>query len=116
MPEENINKNTDEENVTKKSVEQWVKEINYYNDIELEDTIKLMTSDDYKVRFLAEYLQTKIRYNNLHRLVIKMEAGALDFVPDTPLIILKEQKSYMGQYLYQLEIRAIIEKIPLPKF
>lgn len=31
--------------------------------MELKDTIEMMTSDDYKERFKAEYYQTKIRYN-----------------------------------------------------
>lgn len=33
--------------------------------MELKDTISLMTSADYKERFIAEYLQLKIRYNKL---------------------------------------------------
>ena len=36
----------------------------------LADTYRLMQSDDYKERFLAEYYQTKIRYNKLHRMII----------------------------------------------
>ena len=35
--------------------------------MELKDTIDLMTSDDYKDRFKAEYYQTKIRYNKLYK-------------------------------------------------
>ena len=33
--------------------------------MELKDTIKMMTSEDYKERMKAEYLQTKIRYEKL---------------------------------------------------
>ena len=43
--------------------------------MELKDTIKLMNSDDYKDRFKAEYYQTKIRYDKLHQMLIKNEAG-----------------------------------------
>lgn len=82
--------------------------------MELKDTVSLMNSEDYKERFIAEYCQTKIRYDKLHRMCTKYEAGTLDFNPNCSLALLLEQKSYMGQYLHKLEIRAEIEKIPLP--
>ena len=81
--------------------------------MELKDTISLMNSEDYKDRFRAEYYQTKIRYEKLHRLIIKMEAGTCDFTPSCSLEIHKEQAKYMGMYLYTLEVRAEIEKIEL---
>jgi len=81
--------------------------------MELKDTVKLMESDNYKDRFKAEYFQTKIRYNKLHKMIIKAEAGTLDFELTTPILVLKNQKSFMGQYLNQLEIRAEIEGINL---
>ena len=46
--------------------------------MELKDTVELMNSADYKERFKAEYLQTKIRYDKLHKLIIKMEAGTCE--------------------------------------
>lgn len=79
----------------------------------LKDTIELMNSEDYKERFRAEYLQTKIRYNKLHVMTIKYEAGTLNFTPSCSLELLKEQKSYMGNYLRTLEVRAEIEGINL---
>lgn len=82
-------------------------------EMELKDTVELMNSNDYKERFKAEYLQTKIRYDKLHKMTVKYEAGTLNFEPSCPLEILKEQKSYMGNYLRMLEIRAEIEKIDL---
>ena len=104
-----------EENVEReKTLEEKVNDINHYDGICLEDTINLMKSDDYKERFVAEYMQTKIRYNNLHKMLVKLEAGTLEFEPATPILILKNQKSFMGQYLNQLEIRAEIEGITLP--
>ena len=81
--------------------------------MELKDTYKLMTSDDYKDRFVAEYLQTKIRYQKLHDLVIKAKANALDFELTTPLEVLIDQKRTMGQYLEMLEIRAVFENVDL---
>ena len=81
--------------------------------MKLKDTVELMDSEDYKERFKAEYYQTKIRYEKLHDMTIKYEAGTLDFTPTCSLEILKEQKSYMGNYLRILEIRAEIEKLNL---
>lgn len=81
--------------------------------MELKDTISLMTSEDYKDRFRAEYWQAKIRYEKLHAMCVKYESGTLDFHPSCSLDLLKEQKSYMGRYLYLLEVRAEIEKIDL---
>lgn len=39
--------------------------------MELKDTVDLMNSEDYKERFKAEYLQTKIRYDNLRKMLVK---------------------------------------------
>lgn len=80
---------------------------------ELKDTVELMNSEDYKDRFKAEYLQTKIRYDKLHKMLVKYEAGKLDFKPTCPINVLVTQKNYMGNYLKQLEIRAEIEDIDL---
>ena len=81
--------------------------------MELKETFQFMTSGDYKERFVAEYWQTKIRYEKLHKMVVKMEAGTLNFEPKCPLELFKEQKKYMGNYLYTLEVRAEIEGIDL---
>lgn len=80
---------------------------------ELRDTIELMESADYKERFKAEYWQTKIRYDKLHKMLIKYESGKLNFTPSCSLTILKQQLSFMGQYLYTLELRAEIEDVEL---
>lgn len=81
--------------------------------MELKETIKLMNSEDYKDRFKAEYFQTKIRYDKLDAMTVKYEAGTLDFTPNCSLELLKEQKSYMGNYIRCLKIRAEIEGIKL---
>lgn len=80
---------------------------------DLKDTVDLMNSDDFKDRFKAEYYQTKIRYDKLHAMIIKYEAGTLSFTPNCSLELLKHQASMMGQYLYDLEVRAEIEHIEL---
>ena len=77
------------------------------------DTVEMMNSENYKERFKAEYLQTKIRYEKLHKMLIKYEANTLTFTPICSIELLQEQKMYMGNYLRMLEIRAEIENIEL---
>ena len=81
--------------------------------MELIDTIEMMTSENYQERFKAEYLQTKIRYERLHRMIIKCEAGTLNFEPKCSLDLLKKQAGAMGNYLHILEVRAQVENIEL---
>ena len=89
---------------------------------ELQETIPLMTSDDYKDRFIAEYRQTKIRYERLKAFNNKIEAAeATGFMEnavempkhDCPYDMLRHQQSVMGEYLHLLEVRAVIEGIDL---
>lgn len=87
----------------------------YTYNLTLADTIPYMNSSDYKDRFIGEYWQTKIRYDKLHDMTVKYEAGKLNFTPSCPLDLLKEQKKYMGMYLNKLEIRAVLEEIDLTK-
>ena len=79
----------------------------------MKETVELMLSENYEDRFKAEYLQTKIRYEKLHRMIIRLEAGTLDFVPKCSLNILCRQAQAMGEYLKVLEIRAEIENISI---
>ena len=81
--------------------------------IELHETAAMMCSDDYKERFRAEYFQTKNRYDKLHRMCVKYEAGTLDFTPACDINLLRDQKRHMGNYLHCLEVRAEIEGISL---
>ena len=64
-------------------------------------------------RMVDEYRQTKDRYEKLHKMIVKYDAGTLDFTPKCPIGLLREQKSHMGQYLYTLEVRAEIEGVDL---
>ena len=83
----------------------------------LEDTSVLMTSDDYKNRFIAEYAQTKIRYEKLKNFCNRIEAARVSCTEepkhDCSLELLREQQRIMGQYLHIMEIRAIIEEVDL---
>ena len=81
--------------------------------MELKETVTMMQSEDYKDRFRAEYWQTKIRYEKLHKMVVKADAGTLDFEPKCNIGLLRDQKRLMGEYLYILELRAEIEGITL---
>ena len=96
-------------------VKQGVITDNKKNDLETElhDIIGMMCSENYKDRFKAEYLQLKMRYNKLHNMVVKYEAGKLDFKPSCDIELLKKQKTAMGNYLYCLEVRAQVEGIDL---
>ena len=80
---------------------------------DLIDTVELMLSNDYKERFISEDYQTEIRYNKLHEMIVRYEANTLNFEPKCSIDILKKQASYMGDYLYMLEVRAEIEGIEL---
>ena len=71
--------------------------------------IEFLKSDDYRSRAIGEYYFVKDKYNKLHSMIIKREAGKLDFEPNCPIEQWKSQASAMGQYLYQLEIKAEIE-------
>jgi hypothetical protein len=83
--------------------------------MELKDTIDLMTSADWKDRMKAEYLQLKIRYEKLHKMIVRREVGKCDFNTPIPLESWKAQASHMGQYLYELEKQAAIHGIELPE-
>ena len=89
---------------------------------DLKDTTEMMCDQDYKERFKAEYLQTKIRYEKLKKFNNKIEAaremsynGRSVEMPkhDCPDTMLKEQQTIMGHYLHILEVRAEIEGIEL---
>lgn len=93
--------------------------------MELKDTIDMMQSADYKERFIAEYQQTKIRYEKLKRFNTIIEAayrteGQRPEVKkvempkhDCPYDLLRDQQYAMGEYLHVLEVRAVIEGIDL---
>lgn len=69
--------------------------------------------EDYKQRMIEEYQQTKARYQKLHKMLVKLDAGTLDFTPACPIGLLRDQKSTMGHYLNILEIRAEMEGVDL---
>ena len=68
---------------------------------------------DYKERMRNEYIELKDKYDKLHRMLVKYDAGKLDFTLNCPIQLLREQAATMGKYLYILETRALIEEVEL---
>lgn len=67
----------------------------------------------YVNRMINEYHELKDKYTKLHRMLVKHEAGTLDFEPTCPIELLKHQANVMGEYLHILEVRAEIENVKL---
>ena len=68
---------------------------------------------DYKERMRNEYIELKDKYDKLHRMLVKYDAGKLDFTPTCPIELLREQAATMGKYLHILETRALIDGVEL---
>ncbi|OUO73822.1 crAss001_48 related protein [Anaeromassilibacillus sp. An250] len=83
--------------------------------MELKDTISLMTSEDYKNRFKAEYIQNVVRYKKLKSMLDKWDNGKLDFSPTCPRSAYNIQVKAMTDYIAVLEARAVMEGIELPE-
>ena len=81
--------------------------------MELKETIEMMTSDDYKERFKAEYYQLEKRVINLTIMLNNYWEGSLQFKPNCSYDLLHEQLVYMKNYKRILEERAKIENIEL---
>lgn len=82
--------------------------------MELKDTVELMTSDDYKERFRAEYCQTVIRYGKLKNMLDRWDDGNLNFTPTCPRGTYNMQIRAMADYIAVLEARAVMEGVTLP--
>ena len=85
--------------------------------INLSQTAELMSSEDYKERFIAEYAQIAIRTKRLSRVLKSIEdkTAPACFTPTCPIEKLAEQLCYMQNYLSVLDERAFIEDIDLPE-
>ena len=81
----------------------------------LKDTVPMMTSDDYKERFKAEYFQLKIRRDKLSKMIDCYYAEELDFKLSSPIGVYMDQMDHMDAYLHILEKRARHEGIDLNK-
>lgn len=81
--------------------------------MKLVDTLNMMTSDDYKERFKAEYYQVVIRYKKLQTMLDKWDNGELKFEPTCPRSTYNMQIKAMEDYIAVLEARAVMENIDL---
>lgn len=77
----------------------------------LEETIELMTSPDYKDCFKAEYEQLCFRLNKLDAFLNKWDAGELKTTPKSPREWFEKQRQAMADYGQVLAARAIKEEI-----
>lgn len=66
--------------------------------------------ESYKIRMIDEYRFIKDKFIKLHNMLVKLEAGTLDFEV-TNVDILRKQIEVMNQYLYILEVRSELEGI-----
>lgn len=81
--------------------------------MELNNTIEIMQSEDYKDRFKAEYYQNVIRYQKLAAMLDKWDNGILEFTPTCPRSTYNMQIKAMTDYIAILEARAVMEDIQL---
>lgn len=81
--------------------------------MELVDTIRMMSSEDYKERFKAEYYQAAIRYRKLKNMLDKWDKRELNFNPACTRNIYNMQIKTMEDYIAALKIRMEMEKIEL---
>lgn len=81
--------------------------------MELKETVKMMSSSDYKERFKAEYCQVVIRYQKLKTMLQKWDNGELNFNPTCPRSTYNMQIKAMTDYIAVLEARAVMEGVEL---
>lgn len=80
----------------------------------LQDTVEMMNSSDYKERFKGEFYQLKLRIDGLKNMLDKHRCGTLQFKPTCDIALLEMQFSAMVTYGSVLKIRAKQEGIELP--
>lgn len=80
---------------------------------ELNETAALMSSNDYKERFAAEYYQEETRYLKLKEMLEKWDAGTLKFTPTCPRKLYDRQRSAMLDKLQVFVERAKLEDVNL---
>lgn len=77
------------------------------------ETVELMTSSDYRERFVAEYELLVIRYKGLRNMLDKWDRSELDFTPICQRSTYNMQIKAMTDYIAVLEARAVMEGIEL---
>lgn len=69
--------------------------------------------EDYKIRFINEYKELKLKTEKLENLLKGYKARTLNFTPTCSYELLNTQLMIMKSYLAILEERARIEKVEL---
>lgn len=82
--------------------------------MELKDTVNMMLSDDYKQRFIAEYVQISIRRSKLAQVIEDARNGCCKFNLSSDVPIYFAQIAAMDTYMHILQKRAADENIKLP--
>ena len=77
------------------------------------DTVDIMCSTDYKERFIAEYKQLEIRILGLERMLDNWDHNELNFKPTCPRSTYDLQLRAMKDYYAVLQMRAVMENIPI---
>lgn len=75
--------------------------------------VKLLTSKDYKQRFIGEYHEVRNRAIKLDAFLDRYDRGDSGMSPDCPYALLNAQSNAMWTYLSVLETRAQMEQIDL---
>lgn len=81
--------------------------------MDLQNTVSMMNSSDFKERFRAEYFQLKNRIDGLNNMLDKYRKNELTFKPKCNIKILDGQLNSMKSYMTHLVERAKIEGISL---
>ena len=81
--------------------------------MELDETVELMTSKNYKDRFKAAVYQLNIRIEKLQSICNRWDSGELNFTPACPRCTYDLQIKSMQEYLAILIMRAKMEGIKL---
>lgn len=79
----------------------------------LKDTVDIMCSMDYKERFIAEYKQLEIRILGLEKMIDNWDHDELNFTLTCPRSTYDLQLRAMKDYYAVLQMRAVMENIPL---
>ena len=81
--------------------------------MKLQDTVKLMNSDDHKERFRAEYFQLINRIESFDKTLDDYRKGKLKFETKCTLKMMDGQMNTMIMYRTHLEAAAKVEGINL---
>lgn len=85
-------------------------------DNKMRNTVALMLSDDYKERFVAEYIQLVCRRDKLKSMIKSWEKGTLAFTPKSKMNLLYTQIVIMNRYISVLRKRAVDDGIDLDQY